>query len=265
MLMGGTGGYARFVEPGWLRLSRHEIPLQPEKAAPIRLVQLSDLHASRVVSLDYIAQAVNDVVALKPDLICLTGDYITGKYDRFDAYAEVLARLPRCAPTVASLGNHDGGAWARHVHLSYSTPTEVCDLLRQGGIRLLRNEREVITLNGRRLNLVGLGDLWAGEFRAQGLFATARTSDPTLVLSHNPDTKDLLANVPWDLLLSGHTHGGQMRVPLYGAPYAPVRDRRFVSGLHRWNDRWLHINRGVGNLFGIRFNCRPEISLLTLT
>ena len=65
-------------------------------------------------------------------------------------------------------------------------------------------------------------------------------------------------------MLSGHTHGGQLRIPFVGTPFAPVRDRRFVQGLHRWQDRWLHITKGIGNLRGMRLNCRPEISLLTL-
>jgi predicted MPP superfamily phosphohydrolase len=66
------------------------------------------------------------------------------------------------------------------------------------------------------------------------------------------------------LLLCGHTHGGQIRLPFVGTPFAPVRDKRFVEGLHQWDGRWMYITRGVGNLHGVRFNCPPEVSLLTL-
>jgi uncharacterized protein len=89
-------------------------------------------------------------------------------------------------------------------------------------------------------------------------------TQPTILLSHNPDTKSQLMKWPWDLMLSGHTHGGQLSLPGIGTPFAPIRDKRYVRGLHRWNDRWLHITKGVGNLHGMRFNCRPEVSILTL-
>jgi hypothetical protein len=85
-----------------------------------------------------------------------------------------------------------------------------------------------------------------------------------LLLAHNPDSKEEVANRPWDLMLSGHTHGGQLRIPAVGAPFAPVRDHRYVAGLLPWRDRWIHVTRGVGNLHGLRLNCRPEISLLSV-
>jgi predicted MPP superfamily phosphohydrolase len=85
-----------------------------------------------------------------------------------------------------------------------------------------------------------------------------------ILLNHNPDAKDLVRSYEWDLMLCGHTHGGQVCLPFIGAPFAPVRDKRYLHGLYAWNKRWLHISSGVGNLHGIRFNCRPEVSLLTV-
>jgi predicted MPP superfamily phosphohydrolase len=85
-----------------------------------------------------------------------------------------------------------------------------------------------------------------------------------ILLNHNPDAKDLVRSFEWDLMLCGHTHGGQVRLPLIGAPFAPVQDKRYLHGLYAWDKRWLHITSGVGNLHGLRFNCRPEISLLTV-
>ena len=97
-------------------------------------------------------------------------------------------------------------------------------------------------------------------------FRAADSKVPAVLLSHNPDTKEGVASRHWELMLSGHTHGGQLRVPWLGAtPFAPVRDKRFVAGLHRWNDRWIHITKGIGNVYGMRINCPPEISFLTLT
>ena len=85
-----------------------------------------------------------------------------------------------------------------------------------------------------------------------------------IVLSHNPDTKKPLAAYGWDLLLCGHTHGGQIGLPFFSARFAPVKDKRFIAGLYQWQGRHLHITKGVGSGFRIRFNCRPEVSLLTL-
>ncbi|MBI3881176.1 MAG: phosphodiesterase YaeI [Verrucomicrobia bacterium] len=264
-LCGGGALYTFGLESSWLDVGRHEVQLGPERSAvPIKLLHLSDLHASEVVGLDYLRRAIETGVSLKPDVICLTGDFVTSHYGQFDRYAEILSALPKCAPTVASLGNHDGGAWAAWRHRGYADTTEVRALLQHSGIELLHNALHPITLKNRTVNLAGVGDLWAGEFRAAGVLPATAGASPTILLSHNPDTKDALRNFSWDLLLCGHTHGGQLRIPLVGTPFAPVRDKRFVRGLHRWEDRWLHITNGVGNLFGARFNCRPEISLLTL-
>ena len=87
---------------------------------------------------------------------------------------------------------------------------------------------------------------------------------PVVLLSHNPDTKDHLLDFAWDVMLSGHTHGRQLSLPLIGEPFSPIVDKRYVRGLYRWENRWLHISAGVGSLHTARFNCRPEVSLLTL-
>jgi predicted MPP superfamily phosphohydrolase len=264
-LCAGGALYTRFIEPSWLDTERHEVQLATERSqTPIKVLHLSDLHASDVVGLDYIREAIQVGVSLKPDVVCLTGDYITTKYDQFDRYAEILSALSQAAPTVASLGNHDGGAWAAWLHRGYSTTTEVRLLLNRAGIQLLHNSSHPLTVRGRTLNLAGLGDAWAGEIHPERVLAKSGGSSPTILLSHNPDTKDRLPGYQWDLLLCGHTHGGQLLLPMFGTPFAPVRDKRYVRGLHRWENRWLHITKGIGNLHGTRFNCRPEVSLLTL-
>ena len=86
----------------------------------------------------------------------------------------------------------------------------------------------------------------------------------TIMLSHNPDAKTALRDVPWDLMLCGHTHGGQITLPLLGSPLAPIADKRFSEGLHTWDKRWIYVTRGVGSLLGMRFNCPPEVSILEL-
>jgi predicted MPP superfamily phosphohydrolase len=138
-------------------------------------------------------------------------------------------------------------------------------MLGNAGITLLHNASTIFQHRDWKLNIVGLGDWWADEMEPQTAYRKADRSIPTILLTHNPDTKNRLDTWPWDLMLSGHTHGGQLSLPMIGTPFAPIRDHRFVRGLHRWHDRWLHITKGVGNLHGMRLNCRPEVSVLTLT
>lgn len=135
--------------------------------------------------------------------------------------------------------------------------------LEDAGIRVLHNRADVIEIGDRKIQIVGLGDLWAEEADPAEAFRGCRNF-PTVVLAHNPDTKDLIAGYPWQLMLSGHTHGGQVVLPLIGPCFAPVRDRRFIAGLYEWQGRRLFITRGVGNIYGFRFSCRPEVSILEL-
>ena len=107
--------------------------------------------------------------------------------------------------------------------------------------------------------------MWANYFEPETAFRNLTPGLPTILLSHNPDSKDRLTSYPWHLMLSGHTHGGQLRVPFLGTPFAPVRDQRYVAGLGRWDDRWIHVTKGIGTVYGLRINCPPEVSFLTLT
>ena len=259
----GSFAYAKFLEPRWLAVRREQVRLNKMGGVPIRLLHLSDFHASEQVSLDYIQRAVRRGVELKPDLVCLTGDFITSRYDAFDRYAEILKSITDAAPAWAVLGNHDGGKWVGTA--GYSNTRLVRELLSSARIELLHNRSTEVKIQGHRLILAGVGDLWAEELDAASAFSEARPDGPTILLSHNPDSKEILSKHAWDLMLCGHTHGGQCNLVFFGTPFAPVRDKRYVRGLHRWNDRWIHITAGVGNLHGMRFNCRPEVNLLTLT
>ncbi len=269
-------GYGHFVEPRWLEETRKRIPIAASLQHGLRILQLSDLHASSVVPFSLIEHAIDAGLSYSPDVICITGDFITEKMPEARRYRKILRRLSDAAPTFACLGNHDGGKWAKR-RGGYSDTQKVERLLSQSGINCLMNETAGLNIRGNALFLVGLCDWWSGKMRASSPFSpqnknaqtlsnstAKKTGDITIVLSHNPDTKKFIAGFDWDLLLCGHTHGGQIRIPLMGAPFAPVEDKRFVEGLHFWHERWLHISRGVGNVHGIRINCRPEINVLDL-
>ncbi len=268
-LSASGGVYARWIEPEWIEETHTQIRLSKTEplAAPIRVLHLSDLHASDVVSLTYLDDAVSRGLRAKPDLIALTGDFSTGPFTRWAEYTPILAKLSRAATTFACLGNHDGGIWTRRVRPGGWQSTKLQAVLHDCGITLLHNRRHRVLVRDHSIEMIGVGDLWAGECEPAIAFHGERPLPAgawRLVLNHNPDAKDLFPPYAWDLMLCGHTHGGQFRLPLIGTPFAPVRDKRFVEGLHAWAGRQIYITRGVGNVHGLRVNCRPEVTVLDL-
>jgi hypothetical protein len=261
---GSTLVYPCYWEPRWLDVTHRRVKL-PRPGGPIRILHLSDLHASIVVPMSMIHHAIGAGLAQKPDLICVTGDFITNRQG-FDAaaYTQALRRLSGAAPTYAVLGNHDGGSWTAQHH-GFSDHKLVDRILEDARIELLHNRSAQVRVRDTGLNLVGVGDLWNQEIAPRRAFSGAVAGQPTVLLAHNPDTKDLVGHFPWELMLSGHTHGGQVIVPFEGPRYAPVEDKRYVAGLKPWGSRQIHVTRGVGNIGGVRFACRPEVSLLALS
>ena len=263
--MASAAAYPCYFEPRWLEVTEKRVRLARRPPdAPVRILHLSDLHASFVVPWSLIHNAITLGLERRPDLICVTGDFITHR-EEFDdqTYVRALRRLTSAAPTFAVLGNHDGGIWAGE-RRGYADHLLVERLLGQSGVRLLHNRFETVASRGTELDLVGVGDLWSEEIAARKAFSGVGQR-PVVLLAHNPDSKDVLGPFDWDLMLSGHTHGGQVIIPFQGPRYAPVADMRYVAGLKPWGERQIHVTRGVGNLGGVRFRCRPEVSLLVLS
>jgi predicted MPP superfamily phosphohydrolase len=257
--------YPCFYEPRWLEVTERRVRLaRAPLRSPVRVLHLSDLHASFIVPLSHIQNAITLGLSAAPDLICLTGDFITFRHDfNTPAYVSALRRLTAVAPTFAVLGNHDGGSWARTRRGNWDH-VFVERLLEESGVRLLHNRSERVSVRDDRLTLVGVGDLWSQEIDGSKAFSGAPGKEAVVLLAHNPDSKDRLRAHAWDLMLSGHTHGGQVIVPIEGVRYAPVVDKRYVAGLKPWGTRQIHVTRGVGNVGGVRFRCRPEVSLLVV-
>jgi uncharacterized protein len=255
--------YAFGVEPNWLERTFHRLKLRGKNLTTgVRILQLSDFHASSSVPFSLIENSVEMGLEAKPDVICLTGDFVTDAAP-FDAveYARILKRLSSAAPVFASLGNHDGGIWAARLG-GFSDSSVVRGLLRDSNVSLLHNRSELVRVRDQSVRFAGVGDLWSQGVDGDLAFADVPSEDPAILLAHNPDTKDALADRPWDLMLSGHTHGGQIVLPFLGARFVPVRDKRFIAGLKQWNGRQVYVTRGVGNVRGVRVNCRPEVTVL---
>jgi uncharacterized protein len=268
-LAGLGAGYAHYVEPFWPTVEC--LPLDLPRLHPalvgLRLVQLSDLHLSPHMRHDYLRAQLRRCQELSPDLIVLTGDFITDADPRFlGELQELLDILHAPLGCFAVLGNHDCSVHS--VDCTHSDPilaARIEQALTGSGVTVLRNRRQVVEHDDARLQLVGLDDLWSRWFDADKAFADVDPNLPCITLAHTPDSYYLLRDKPWHWLLCGHTHGGQVRIPFLGAPYLPVHSRKYDAGLFRVGDQRLYVNRGLGYLHQFRFNCRPEITVFTLT
>ena len=264
MLGGGSGAlvYAWRVEPHWVCIVQRELPIAklPSALDGARLVQISDLHVGPVVDTDYITAAVKDAADLKPDLVAITGDFMTCRgteqVESVLRVVEPLASAPLGA--IAIPGNHDYGR-------SFSRDDAVnalCTRLAGVGVQMLRNE----ILDVRGLSIGGIDDLWGTNFAPQRVMPLLAAAPSSLVLCHNPDAADLSVWSGWrGWILAGHTHGGQCCAPLFGPPILPVKNKRYTAGEFDLHDgRKMYINPGLGYLRRVRFNQRPEITEFTL-
>jgi predicted MPP superfamily phosphohydrolase len=259
--------YAFRVEPTWLEVTHHQVPIDslPAPFVGLRIVQLSDFHCSRQVTLAYLNEAVDLAQAQQGDVVVLTGDFVHKGFKYVDRIARVLARLSSPYGVFAVLGNHDFSVrnalgFRRHRHLHRA----VAEALTGCGIRVLQNEAVRLTRGDAHVHLCGVDDLWSRVCDLDRAFAGLSPSVPRIVLAHNPRTVERLAGRRCDLMLSGHTHGGQINLPGLGRVTLGRKARRFAAGMYRYQDTSLYVNTGVGFGFPLRYGVRPEVAVLTL-
>ncbi len=245
-----------------IELTRIRLPVRGLPAALEGLVacQLSDLHVDRDEDLERLVLAVSAVNAQQPDLVFLTGDYFTGPQTMRRYLAGFRAALSALAPRLgvfAVAGNHD----------HWSSVERIFEALEQAGVRVLANQSHRLHVRGESLVVVGIDDLWSRRAEPSRAFAQVRPGECTLVLAHNPDTALYARHLHPGVMLSGHTHGGVVRLPFYGSPLKLLRiGKQFYAGLHRYRDFYIYTNRGLGTYWlRIRINCRPEVSRFHLT
>jgi predicted MPP superfamily phosphohydrolase len=258
-VMGAAACYPVFVERQ-IVLENHyrvRIPNLPPAFRGFRIVHLTDLHHGFLVSLSSIERIVRRVNRIPRDMVVCTGDYVHEKNGttQIDRVWPVLAKLSAPEGVWAVLGNHDH--WA-------DTPRSLYWLARSG--QNLRGKAVAVEREGQRLWFAGGGDLWEDHIAIDGLLAPIPESDCRIVLVHNPDSADTAFDGHIDLILAGHTHGGQVRIPFWGAPVLPVRNKAYGSGVVRTvKGHTMFISRGIGwAIYPVRFNCFPEIAVLEL-
>ena len=267
---GALALYAHLVEPVWLTVRNIPVAVSTTRGDTLRVVHISDLHWGNFVPHEYLKRSFREVARQKPDIIVITGDFINKRLDDSTEkadYENALRGLARAEPTYAAPGNHDGGPWAHRIG-GYETTDTVRSVLESAGIRWLENAYECLEAKGLRICVGGVGDPWARASKP-GLFVgdfNAEVADFKIMLIHNPDTKELVNRDDWDLLLAGHTHGGQVNLPFVGAPWVRVGDKSMMSGLYKYAGRPLHVNPGVGHSQRrARIGRRPEVSVLEVS
>lgn len=259
--------YAMRIEPTWLEVNQLDITIRdlPDSFHSFRVVHLTDFHCGRGVTSAYLDEAVNLAQSQHGDLIVLTGDFIHAGHRHVARAARTLGRLLAPHGVWAVLGNHDYSVrnalgLRRYPHLHRA----VAEALQQQGIRVLHNEAVLLERSGKHLYLAGVADLWSRVCDVHAALEPCPPSVPRIVLAHNPCTVEQLQGHRCDLMLSGHTHGGQVDLPRLGRVALGRMGRRYAAGLYRLGHTQLYVNKGVGFGLRVRYRVRPEIAVLKL-
>jgi predicted MPP superfamily phosphohydrolase len=255
---------AATVEPYQVEITRQPIklPKLPPEFHGFRIVQLSDIHHSSFLSAAEIATAARRATALDPDLIALTGDYVSHSRDYIAGCARALGHLRARHGVFAVLGNHD----------HWTDAEMMADALTATGVRVLRNEAVRIVRAGAQLCLAGIDDLLVKRDDLPAALAGTTRSEVRILLAHNPAVIREAARAGVDLVLSGHTHGGQINWRLLTgrndratARWLGRPSRRFMRGHARLGETQIYVNRGLGTVVvPLRYGCPPEITLIEL-
>src|SRR5882757_3069935 len=272
-LLAGAGAIAAGLAIDAGEIGRHDIEIVPrtiqinrlpEAFRGYRIVQISDIHLEEWTEPSFLKLVIHRINRLAPDLVLFTGDFSSfGPFPLSVArYAAVqcaeLLHGVACPLRYAILGNHDTTIGSHYV----------VDALAESNIPVLVNRHVPIERNGQRFWLCGLDD--PGTSNPILDLAVPRDPDaPVILLCHEPDFADEVVRHPRgplvDLMLSGHSHGGQIRIPFLGPVVLPPMGKKYVEGLFRFNQMQLYVNRGIGTVgLPFRFNCPPEITVLTL-
>lgn len=250
--------YSRLIEPYNYWISENDIFIRDLPAAfeGFRITQLTDIHHSRILGISEVRRVVSLAQQTKPDMFVLTGDYSTSYRRYIEPCAEALAALSAPEGVWAVLGNHD----------HYTDPELTTRALERNHIVVLNNEHTMLRRGSDSLQLSGIDDwTWNATDWAQA-FSGLDAKTPTILLSHQPTVLDLEQTRTVSLILSGHTHGGQLNFPLLGAPASHfTSDLKYARGLFRRGATQLYVSSGTGVIgLPLRFGVRPEIAVLRL-
>ena len=253
-----AGSYAVFIERNLVQVNRYKIPIAdlPASFHGFTLAHLTDLHFGFLVSESFIEKIVQRTNKLHTDAIVCTGDYVHRRNTtvEIDKVWPILSKLKAKYGVYSVLGNHDH--WA-------DSDRSIYWLDKTG--QNIRHVGKAIVRGRDRIFIGGAGDYWQDDLKIDQAFYHSDKSDCRILLAHNPDSIDSNFNVKLSLVLSGHTHGGQVVLPFVGPPILPVKNKLYSSGLITTSKAPVFISRGIGwAIYPVRFNCFPEIAVLEL-
>ncbi|WP_411347872.1 metallophosphoesterase [Paenibacillus sp. WLX2291] len=259
----GLGGlsYTWIGEPNWLEkvYISLELPNLPPSLNGMRLVQFSDMHLGMGKNIGDLDKLADVIMGEKPDLLCFTGDMVDEYASELNGGIAALQRMQAPLGKFAVLGNHD----------YLDDVLAVSQQMRQGGFQMLINENHIITRDDGVLAIAGLDDQLLGNPDVHKGAKGIPDDACRILLMHEPDYADRIPEeLQFGLQLSGHSHGGQIRVPLVGAVITPKGSRKYVMGGYKAGINGhlpLYVNRGIGmSQLPVRFMCRPELTIFTL-
>lgn len=263
----GTAAHALYLEPGRLRVAEYDVAIRdlPPALDGLRIAHLSDTHYGPFVTLEYLESAIERTNRLAPDLVLLTGDYVHKTRRAIVLGVGIFRALRPRLGVAAVLGNHDHWEGADEVRRAF----------RGIDIPLIDNTRLFLTpgglsgsiVEGESLCIAGVGDLWEDAVAFDESLGGVPAATPRILLAHNPDTAEEsgLRAHRVDLMLAGHTHGGQVAFPGIGAPLVPIRYKQYAGGLCRGPVSPVVVSRGIGMaVLPLRLGVPPEIVLITL-
>ena len=267
LLISGTGFYAAEVEPKSLSINRIDIVNKQVKPSfnGLQIVQFSDTHLGPGFTVEQLRSLVDRMNALQPDIVVFTGDLI----DRYSRYGSVnrglaqkaLAKINAPLGKFAVYGNHDRGGGGSRAYKRYMEGA--------GFVVLVNGVHTITSADGERLTLAGLDDFLLGKPQIERTLRLLRPEDFNLLLVHEPDVADRFSEYPIDLQLSGHSHGGQFRMPFLKPPITTSLARKYVEGLYSLQGKsrplTLYVNRGIGTTrLSLRFFAKPELTVIRL-
>lgn len=255
---------ARYIEPKLLTVKEQEIMTSKLRLSkPLKVVQFSDVHLGQDYTLGDFKRVVDKINELEPDVIIFTGDLIDDNknFSEEEGATALLKDLQATYGKYAVYGNHDHGG---------NGTKRYARMMQYAEFTLLKDSRETISLeNGQQIAIIGIDDIVLGHPNFDLAFKGIEASDFNLFVSHAPDVVDKVKVQPIDLQLSGHSHGGQVRLPFIGAPFTPPYGQKYVKGLYSVKENsemYLYVNSGIGtSQLPYRFMNMPEITLLLLT
>ncbi|MEK5037542.1 metallophosphoesterase [Sporosarcina sp. FSL K6-3457] len=260
IVIAGIIVYAFKIEPKRLVTREFDVELASKSRESIRVVQFSDTHLGPDYSLQQLEKLVDRINALEPDIIAFTGDLIDipSQFGERSEISGILGELRSTYGNYAVWGNHDyGGGGARFYE----------DIMIKSGFKLLRNQHSTIELDsGQMITMIGLDDAMLGHPDIEQSFAGINSQGAKLLLLHEPDLVDRIEAGRFDLALAGHSHGGQVVIPLFGPLVTPPFAKIYTKGMYELaTDTYLYVNSGIGTTqIAVRFWNPPELSVFDL-